>query len=135
MEKIDACMNDCMLYWKDDINLDYCKFCGESKYKPIRERNPNRKKTPYAVLRYLPLTPRLQWLYASKVTAEQMTCHANHQKEERSMCHPPDAEAWRHFDWTYPKFAAEPRNVRLDLCTVGSHRTGITVARILVGPL
>ncbi|KAL0310339.1 UNVERIFIED_CONTAM: hypothetical protein Scaly_2937400 [Sesamum calycinum] len=32
------------------------------------------------------------------------------------MCHPSDAEAWRHFDRTYPNFAAEPRNVRLDLC-------------------
>ncbi|KAL0394835.1 UNVERIFIED_CONTAM: hypothetical protein Slati_4449700 [Sesamum latifolium] len=28
-EKIDACRNGCMLYWKDDIDLDYCKFCGE----------------------------------------------------------------------------------------------------------
>ncbi|KAL0428080.1 UNVERIFIED_CONTAM: hypothetical protein Slati_2982800 [Sesamum latifolium] len=34
------------------------------------EQNPNRKKTPYAILRYLPLTPRLQRLYASQATAE-----------------------------------------------------------------
>ncbi|KAL0455567.1 UNVERIFIED_CONTAM: hypothetical protein Slati_0895900 [Sesamum latifolium] len=45
MEKIDACKNSCMLYWKDDIDLDYCKFCGEVRYKPTRERNPNRTKT------------------------------------------------------------------------------------------
>ncbi|KAL0416850.1 UNVERIFIED_CONTAM: hypothetical protein Slati_3516900 [Sesamum latifolium] len=32
MEKIDACRNDCMLYWKEDIELDYCKFCGEARY-------------------------------------------------------------------------------------------------------
>ncbi|KAL0439470.1 UNVERIFIED_CONTAM: hypothetical protein Slati_2430000 [Sesamum latifolium] len=44
-----------------------------SRYKPTRERNPDRKKTPYAVLRYLPITPRLQRLYASQVNAEQMT--------------------------------------------------------------
>ncbi|KAL0458233.1 UNVERIFIED_CONTAM: hypothetical protein Slati_0450500 [Sesamum latifolium] len=73
MEKIDACRNDCMLYWKDDIDLDYDKFCGEARYQPTRERNPNRKKIPYAILRYLPLTPRLQRLYASQATAEQMT--------------------------------------------------------------
>ncbi|KAL0401779.1 UNVERIFIED_CONTAM: hypothetical protein Slati_4207800 [Sesamum latifolium] len=65
MEKIDACRNDCMLYWKDDIDLDYCKLCRKARYQPTRERNPNRKKTPYAILRYLPLTPRLQRLYAS----------------------------------------------------------------------
>ncbi|KAL2235890.1 UNVERIFIED_CONTAM: hypothetical protein Sindi_1321200 [Sesamum indicum] len=48
-----------------------------------------------------------------------MTLHANHQTKEGSMCHPFDAEAWRHFDQTYPDFAAEPRNVRLSLCTNG----------------
>ncbi|KAL0462435.1 UNVERIFIED_CONTAM: hypothetical protein Slati_0131100 [Sesamum latifolium] len=35
------------------------------------------------------------------------------------MCHPSDAEAWRHFDRTHPNFAAEPRNVRLGLWTDG----------------
>ncbi|KAK4397871.1 hypothetical protein Sango_1262600 [Sesamum angolense] len=48
-----------------------------------------------------------------------MTWYANHQTEERSTCHPSNAEAWRHFDRTYPDFAVEPRNVRLDLCTAG----------------
>ncbi|KAL0449091.1 UNVERIFIED_CONTAM: hypothetical protein Slati_1465500 [Sesamum latifolium] len=95
MEKIDACKNGCMLYWKDNIDLDYCKFCGETRYKPTRERNPNRKKT------------------------QQMTRHANHQTEEGSICHLSDAEAWRHFDRTHPDFAAEPCNVILGLCTDG----------------
>ncbi|KAL0455985.1 UNVERIFIED_CONTAM: hypothetical protein Slati_0937700 [Sesamum latifolium] len=112
MEKIDACKNGCMLYWKDDIDLDYCKFCGEARYKPTRERNPNRKNTPYAIFRYLPLTPFLQRLYASEATAEQITWHVNHPTEDEFMCHPSDAEAWRHFNRTYPNFAAEPRNVR-----------------------
>ncbi|KAL0401329.1 UNVERIFIED_CONTAM: hypothetical protein Slati_4162800 [Sesamum latifolium] len=37
MEKINACKNGCMLYWKDAIDMDYCKFCGEARYKPIRK--------------------------------------------------------------------------------------------------
>ncbi|KAL0416575.1 UNVERIFIED_CONTAM: hypothetical protein Slati_3489400 [Sesamum latifolium] len=72
LEKIDACENGCMLYRKDGIDLDYCKFCGEARDKPTSERNPNHKKTPYAILRYLPLTPRLQRLYASEATTEQI---------------------------------------------------------------
>ncbi|KAL0420781.1 UNVERIFIED_CONTAM: hypothetical protein Slati_3101000 [Sesamum latifolium] len=48
-----------------------------------------------------------------------MTWHANHQTEEGSMCHPSDAEAWRHFDRTHPELAADPHNVRLSLCTDG----------------
>ncbi|KAL0289722.1 UNVERIFIED_CONTAM: hypothetical protein Sradi_7067600 [Sesamum radiatum] len=62
VEKIHVCRNGCMLYWKDDIDMEYCKFCGDPRYKPTRDRNPRRKKSPYAVLRYLPLTPRLQIL-------------------------------------------------------------------------
>ncbi|KAL0409371.1 UNVERIFIED_CONTAM: hypothetical protein Sradi_1871500 [Sesamum radiatum] len=102
---------------KDDIDLEYCKFCGEARYKLTREGNPNCKKTPYAILRYLPLTPRLQRLYASETTAEQITWHANHHTEEGSMCHSSDAEVWRNFNRIYPDFAAEPCNVRLSLCT------------------
>ncbi|KAL0389024.1 UNVERIFIED_CONTAM: hypothetical protein Scaly_0259500 [Sesamum calycinum] len=108
-----------MLYWKDDIDLDYCKFCGEVKYKPTRERNSNRKKILYFILRYLPLTPRLQMMYISKANAEQMTWHANNQTEEGYMCHPFDVEAWKHFDRTYCDFAVELCNVRLGLCTDG----------------
>ncbi|KAL0388971.1 UNVERIFIED_CONTAM: hypothetical protein Scaly_0254200 [Sesamum calycinum] len=53
VEKINACKNDYMLYWKDNINMDYCKFCREARYKLTRERNPNRKKTLYVILRGL----------------------------------------------------------------------------------
>ncbi|KAL0309090.1 UNVERIFIED_CONTAM: hypothetical protein Sradi_5851300 [Sesamum radiatum] len=88
-------------------------------YKPARDRNPRRKKFPYVVLRYLPLTPRLQRLYASPATAEHMTWHASHVTEEDFMCHPSDAEAWRHFDRTHPNFALERRNIRLGLCIDG----------------
>ncbi|KAL0405686.1 UNVERIFIED_CONTAM: hypothetical protein Slati_3882500 [Sesamum latifolium] len=31
VEKIDAYKNNCMLYWKDDVNLEYCKFCGDAR--------------------------------------------------------------------------------------------------------
>ncbi|KAL0416793.1 UNVERIFIED_CONTAM: hypothetical protein Slati_3511200 [Sesamum latifolium] len=34
VQKIDVYKNGCMLYEKNDIDLDYCKFCGESRYKP-----------------------------------------------------------------------------------------------------
>ncbi|KAL0299898.1 UNVERIFIED_CONTAM: hypothetical protein Scaly_3066300 [Sesamum calycinum] len=61
----------------------------------------------------MPLTSHLQRLYTSKATTEQLTWHTNHQINEGSMCHPSDAEAYRHFDRKYPDFTAEPRNVRL----------------------
>ncbi|KAL2228634.1 UNVERIFIED_CONTAM: hypothetical protein Sindi_1843100, partial [Sesamum indicum] len=102
---------------KHNIDLDYCKFCGEARNKATREQNPNPKRTLYSILSYLPVTPRLQRLYASEATAEQITWHANNQTEERSMCHPFDSDASRHFYRSYPCFAVELRNVRLCLCT------------------
>ncbi|KAL0427892.1 UNVERIFIED_CONTAM: hypothetical protein Slati_2964000 [Sesamum latifolium] len=68
VEKIRACKNGCILYWKDNIGLEYCKFCDDPRYKPTRDQNPQCKKSPYAVLRYLPLIPRLQRLYVSPAT-------------------------------------------------------------------
>ncbi|KAK4394091.1 hypothetical protein Sango_1879900 [Sesamum angolense] len=118
-EKIHACKNGCMLYWKDDVDLEYCKFCGDGRYKPARGQDTHRKKSSYAVLRYLSLTPRLQRLYSSRATVSHMTWHSTYQTAEGSMCHPSDAEAWKHFDKMYPDFTEEPRNVQLGLCTDG----------------
>ncbi|KAK4406464.1 hypothetical protein Sango_0652900 [Sesamum angolense] len=119
VEKINACKNGCMLYWKDDVDLEYCKFCGDTRNKPSRGRDLHQKKSPHDVLRYLPITPHLQRLYSSRATAEHMTWHATHQTEEGSMYNPSDAEAWKHFDQMYPDFAEELRNVRLGLYAVG----------------
>ncbi|KAL0444120.1 UNVERIFIED_CONTAM: hypothetical protein Slati_2134700 [Sesamum latifolium] len=38
IEKIHACKNGCMLYWKEDIDMEYCKFCDDPRYKPTRNR-------------------------------------------------------------------------------------------------
>ncbi|OIT36949.1 hypothetical protein A4A49_53602, partial [Nicotiana attenuata] len=62
--KIDACINDCMLNWKDDNLLDSCKVCGASRWKTDKhsgeEKNKNGKKIASKILRYFPLKPRLQ---------------------------------------------------------------------------
>ncbi|KAL2243610.1 UNVERIFIED_CONTAM: hypothetical protein Sindi_0479000, partial [Sesamum indicum] len=57
----------------------------------------------------------------------EMTWHANNQTEEGSMCHSSDVDVWWQFDWAHPHFGVEPRNVRLVLCTDGSHCTGSAV--------
>ncbi|KAL0396052.1 UNVERIFIED_CONTAM: hypothetical protein Scaly_0053600 [Sesamum calycinum] len=106
VEKIDACKAGCMLFWKDDKHLEFCKFCGHARYKPIKGQKPHRKRSAYATLRYLPITPRLQRLYAN--TAEHMSWHATHETENGVMCHPSDAEAWKYFDDTHPNFAIKP---------------------------
>ncbi|KAL0289875.1 UNVERIFIED_CONTAM: hypothetical protein Sangu_2599700 [Sesamum angustifolium] len=105
---VACCMRMTTLIW---TTASFVETLGTS-----RQRNPNRKKTLYVVLRYLPLNPRLQRLCASEATAEQMTWYARKTKDP---CAPSDAEALRHFDRRHLDFAAEPRNVRLGLCTDG----------------
>nr|XP_043637839.1 uncharacterized protein LOC122608823 [Erigeron canadensis] len=103
-----------MLYYKDKKELINCEVCGLSRYK-----SNGRSKIPNLVLRYFPITPRLQRMYMSKKTAKDMTWHHDHPKEDGKMVHPSDGEAWKHFDSTHPSFSSEIRNVRPGLCTDG----------------
>jgi len=32
-KKIDACVNHCMLFWKEDEELDKCKACDAFRWK------------------------------------------------------------------------------------------------------
>ncbi|KAL0311547.1 UNVERIFIED_CONTAM: hypothetical protein Sangu_2449400 [Sesamum angustifolium] len=67
IENIHMCKNGCILYWKDGVDLEYYKFCGDARYKSSHGRHPHWKKSRYAVLKYLPLT-----LYLQRRTFAQM---------------------------------------------------------------
>ncbi|XP_057803652.1 uncharacterized protein LOC131018985 [Salvia miltiorrhiza] len=120
VEKIDCCRNNCMLFWGDDESLNECKFCDANRYKESSGPSGSRQRRLVAVsqMHYFPITPRLQRLYASKATAADMRWHAT-SVNDGVMRHPADSPAWKHFDNTFPDFAAEVRNVRLGLCTDG----------------
>ena len=68
-QKIDTCLKGCMLYWKEDINLRNCKIFNKERYKSRKKKG---KEVPYKRMHYLPITPRLQRLYASSVPAHHM---------------------------------------------------------------
>ena len=120
-EKIDACRNHCMLYYKEYENYTACHVCGESRYKPKNGNHQERRRdAPFKSLRYFPIAPRLKRMYMSKHTAEYMRWHASGLRQDESLItHPSDAEAWKTFNASYPGFAKEIRNVRLGLCTDG----------------
>ena len=48
-----ACINDCIIYWKEHAEKTSCPVCNASRYKKAR------KKCPQKVVWYLPITPRL----------------------------------------------------------------------------
>jgi len=100
-----------MLFYKDDEHKDKCDFCGTNRYEE------GRSKIPRKVLRYLPITDRLQRLYAHKETAKLMQAYSP--STCGKMVHPCDGEAWQQFNVDFPDFAREKRNVHLAVATNG----------------
>ncbi|KAK1416898.1 hypothetical protein QVD17_26017 [Tagetes erecta] len=120
-ESIHACINDCALFWKENEKMQNCPVCKESRWV---DKDTKGKKVPQKVLRYFPLTPRLQRRYSSKFTAKDMIWHKTGRSTDGMMRHPVDGKAWQEFDERYPSFAQEPRNVRLGLAADGFNPFG-----------
>lgn len=105
-EKIHSCEHDCMLFWGENKDEESCKVCGSSRWKINKGNNESNKtnKKPVKVLRYFPLIPRLQRIYASAETAKEMRWHEDGRNKDGLLRHPADGEAWKAFDARYPDF-------------------------------
>lgn len=120
-EKIDACKNDCMIYYKELVNASHCPTCKVSRWKV---NNGKGKKIPWKVMRYFPLTPRLQRLFMSSKTTTDMRWHSVKRVNDGILRHLVDGEDWKCFDNIHESFASDPRNVRLGLATSGFNSFG-----------
>lgn len=69
-KKIDACREDCMLYWGENKDKQKSLTCGLPRYQP--NIGGKGKDIPWKVLRYFPIVQRLQRLYMSTKTSEHM---------------------------------------------------------------
>ncbi|XP_077232589.1 uncharacterized protein LOC143869927 [Tasmannia lanceolata] len=126
-DMIDACPNDCMLYWRETTNLSSCSKCGTSRWKTTENNTVNEgtnsckkdKKIPAKVLRHFPLKGRLQMLFMSSKTSSYMRWHHEGRKDDSVLRHPADSPAWQDFDVQHEGFSLEPRNVRLGLASDG----------------
>ena len=108
-EKIDACPNDCMLYYGSNISKEKCDVCGHDRFKEGHQ-SKSAKRLPHKVLRYLPITPRLQRLFMAPTTAEYMRWHKDGMRENNGvMVHPADGKAWKEFDLLHPDFSKDKK--------------------------
>ncbi|KAM2138539.1 hypothetical protein ACFX1Q_010580 [Malus domestica] len=98
-QNIDACRNNCMLFWKEHVNAIVCAKCGASRYK---QRKGN----------------------SGTIQSESMIWHSEIRTDDGVLRHPADSPAWKHLDNTYPDFASECRNVRLGLASDGFNPFG-----------
>ncbi|XP_057444525.1 uncharacterized protein LOC130736753 [Lotus japonicus] len=142
-EKIHACPRNCMLYWGADENLEQCKVCQRSRWREPETNGENQvsvdenchKKVPRKVLRYFPLKPRLQRLFMSSKTAEDMRWHAVSANNDGMMRHPRDSAAWKEFDTKNTSFSGDPRNVRLGLAADGFNPHSVLSASNSIWPV
>ena len=72
---IHACVNNCVLYWKENEDKEECPQCGESRYAISRMKGGRTRKEPLKVLRHFPLIPRLVRLYSIEWISREMTWH------------------------------------------------------------
>ncbi|KAL6909850.1 hypothetical protein ACP4OV_001509 [Aristida adscensionis] len=121
--KIHACPKDCMLFRGDRANQESCHVCGSSRWEEDEKNGSptqsKRKRKPAKVLRYFPLIPRIQRLFATDKTSDDMRWHDEGRTKDRKLRHPADGEAWKDFDRRYPEFSADARNVHLGLASDG----------------
>ncbi|XP_061358361.1 uncharacterized protein LOC133302572 [Gastrolobium bilobum] len=143
-KKIHACPKNCMLYWgEENETRETCKICHASRWKPppkegdctSSKQKTKKRNVPAKVVRYFPLKPRLQRLFLSTKTAEDMRWHAMHGNNDGLMRHPRDSEAWKKFDDLHTSFASDPRNVRLGLATDGFNPFGNMSASYSIWPV
>ncbi|KAL6624425.1 hypothetical protein ACP70R_031746 [Stipagrostis hirtigluma subsp. patula] len=129
-KRIDACLNDCILYRDKFANCESCPVCGLSRWKDEGKNNASKsrrrrvKKVAQKVLRYFPLIPRLKRMYMCSKTATHMRWHKEKIVDDGCMRHPANSKEWKHFDAHFPAFAADARNVRLGLASDGFNPFG-----------
>ncbi|XP_019181675.1 PREDICTED: uncharacterized protein LOC109176735 [Ipomoea nil] len=100
IERIHACSNDCILYWKEYKDLHVCPKCGTSRYKKkdVDDVCENKKGPPAKVLWYLPVIPRFKRMFANPREAKNLQWHAIGRKEDGKLRHPADSPQWRNID-------------------------------------
>ena len=112
-EKIHACENDCVLFWKEHKDASHCPTCGTSRWKK------NSKNVPSKVLWYFPIIPRFRRMFSIPQIAHDLTWHAQGRVNSGKLTHPRDTPSWKLVDNTWKEFGQEKRNLRLALSDDG----------------
>ncbi|GJX76400.1 putative transposase-associated domain-containing protein [Tanacetum coccineum] len=118
-KKIHVCINNCLLYWKNDKDLTACRTCGISRWKVDNKTQKVYENIPAKVMWYFPIIPRLQRLFKIQSILEDLRWHATQRITDGVLRHPADSQAWRTIDEKFPEIAKDPRNLRLGISADG----------------
>ena len=138
-EQIDACPKGCMLFRKEHVDTKYCIHCNSSRYFEVDPNGDGQKRqtgVAQKILRYLPFLPRLQRLFMTEESAQQMrwAVEGNRYRKEK-MIHPSDGDAWKNFADKYKTKAGDPRSVAVAISTDGFNPYGMSAATYSCWPV
>nr|CAE05178.2 OSJNBa0013A04.15 [Oryza sativa Japonica Group] len=122
VHRIQACPNDYILYHKQYAELDGCPVCKASRCKRKKSTDDGKKSKrggPAKVVWYLPIIHRFKRIFANPNEAKLVRWHATERRNDDMLRHPADSIEWRNIDRKHKDFVADPRNMRICLCTDG----------------
>ena len=101
---IHTCENDCILYWKGNVDLNSCPKCKVSRWKSERKSLDGKHihKVPWKVLCYFPINKQLKRLSLSSKTARLTRWHDEDRKKDGLLRHLADSHLWESFDKDHP---------------------------------
>jgi hypothetical protein len=137
-EKIDACPKGCMLFRKEHATGNDCIHCKSFRYFEADSGDGTKRQTgiPQKILRYLPFLPRLQRLFMTEESAQQMRWPLEGERYKKDkMIHPSDGQAWQNFAKKYPLKAGNPRSVAVAISTDGFNPYGMSAATYSCWPV
>jgi hypothetical protein len=121
-EKINVCKDNCMIFYKEHKDEMKCSKCGKSRFVEVVNEDGEKvtMKTTHKQLHYMPLTPRMKWLFISKKITRHMRWHKEGVREnDQVMAHPSDSDAWKALDDFDADFVRDEWNVHIGLVANG----------------
>jgi hypothetical protein len=119
-EKIDACKDNGMLFYKEHKDETKCLKCGKLRFIEVVNEDGEKvmMKVAHKQLCYMPLMPQVKWLFLSKKSSRHMRWHKEGVHEnDQVMVHPSDSEAWKALDDFDVDFTSDAWNVHIGLAT------------------
>src|SRR3954471_7717360 len=131
VQKIHACINDCIMYREEHEDRNECPVCGALRYKIRRDDDPGDvegeppgKRVPTKVMWYAPIIPRLKCLFKNKEHARLLRWHKEERQKDGKLRHLADGSQWRKIERDHSDFTDEARNLWFGLSTYGMNPFG-----------
>ncbi|KAK1626368.1 hypothetical protein QYE76_000683, partial [Lolium multiflorum] len=114
------------IFFDDSLRGSLVFFAGCRSRFEDRNGDGQKRQTTVAknILRYLPVLPRIQRLFMTEDTAQQMRWAVEGNRYTDKMIHPSDGTAWKNFVKKFPLKAGDPRSVAVAISTDGFNPYG-----------